>query len=276
MKKILNAIEETRHSIKGKKLAGIGLGIPGIIAPETGTVIQSPNLTGWVNFNIKDVLADKLPWPLYVENDANAFALGEGWAGAAIGINNFCCLTLGTGVGSGIVLNGRLWRGVDGFAGEIGHIVVEPDGASCGCGSWGCLERYVSANGLVRMAEEGKDDRLAAPLLKSCGGVHGVSAKAIADFARHGDPFCIGLFKRLARYLGIGLADIVNLLNIEMIVIGGGLSNVSDLFLASAKEEMLKRSFKVPGRRVKVVAAKLGENGGILGAAFIAVKAGAY
>lgn len=270
LKKILNVIEETRHMVKGKRLSGIGLGVPGIVSPETGIVAQSPNLAGWVDFNIKDALAEKLSWPLYVENDANAFALGEGWTGAAVGIKNFCCLTLGTGVGGGIILNGSLWHGVDGFAGEIGHIVVEPDGVPCNCGSQGCLERYVSANGLVRMAQEGKDDILAAPLLKGCGGVDGLSAKAIADFARQGDPFCAGLFQKLARYLGIGLADIVNLLNIEMIVVGGGLSNASDLFLSAAREEMLKRSFKVPGHRVKVVPARLGDNGGIIGAAFIA------
>lgn len=271
LKKILNAIEETRHKVKGKRLSGICLGVPGIITPETGTVIQSPNLTGWVNFNIKNVLADKLAWPLYVENDANAFSLGEGWVGAAAGIRNFCCLTLGTGVGGGIVLNGNLWHGVDGFAGEIGHIVVEPDGVPCACGSWGCLERYASASALVRMAKEGKDDKSAVRLLKSCG-VDGLSAKAIAELARQGDLFCISLFKRLARYLGIGMAGVVNLLNIEMIVIGGGLSKASDLFLTSAREEMLKRSFKVPGQGVKVVPAKLGDNGGIIGAAYIALK----
>ena len=272
LKKILNAIEETRHKIKGKRLSGIGLGVPGIIAPETGTVIQSPNLTGWVNFNIKNALADKLAWPLYIENDANAFALGEGWVGAAAGIRNFCCLTLGTGVGGGIVLNGNLWHGVDGYAGEVGHVVVEPDGVPCACGSWGCLERYVSASALVRMAREGKDDKSAAPLLKSCGGVDGLSAKAIAELARQGDLFCIGLFMRLARYLGIGMDGVINLLDIEMLVIGGGLSKASDLFLASAREEMLKRSFKVPGHGVKVVPAKLGDNGGIIGAAYVALK----
>lgn len=270
LKKILNAIEDTRHMIKGKRLAGIGIGIPGVIDIESGVVVQSPNISVWDGYNIKHALADKLSWPVYIENDSNAFTLGEAWVGAAAGVKNFCCLTLGTGVGGGIVLNGALWHGADGAAGEAGHITVEPDGAPCGCGSRGCLEQYISAKGLVRMAMQGKDDKLAASFIKGCGGIDGISAKAIADFARQGDPFCIRLFKRLAIYLGIGMADIVNLLNVEMIVIGGGLSNASDIFLESAKGEMLKRSLKMPGQRVKIVAARLGENGGIFGAAFIA------
>ena len=274
LKKILNTIEEVRHRIKGKRLAGIGMGVPGIIDMETGTIIQSPNLNGWAGFKIKDTLADKLAWPIYIENDANAFTLGEGWVGAASGIKNFCGLTLGTGVGGGIVLDGNMWRGVNGTAGEAGHITVEPDGVPCGCGAKGCLERYVSATGLVRMAREGKDDKIAGPLLNKCGGIDGISAMTIASLAREGDPFCMELFRRLARYLGIGMADIVNLLNIEMIVIGGGLSNASDLFLGLARDEMLKRSFKVAGQHVTVVSSKLGDDGGIIGAAFIALTRG--
>ncbi len=273
IKRILSIIEDVRFHVRGLRLAGIGFGVPGTVIFSEGTVVQSPNLPGWDGFNVRSELAARLPWPLFVDNDANLFALGEGWVGAAEGVKDFCCLTLGTGVGGGVVFGERLWRGVDGTAGEIGHLVVEPEGLPCNCGGRGCLEMYASATALVRMARDGSGDSACEPLLRRCdGSFNNITADVIADMARFGDMFCKGLFERLAGYLGIGMTDLVNLLNVEMVVIGGGLSQSSDLFLESARAEMLRRAFKVPAERVKVAPARLGKEGGMVGAAFMALK----
>jgi len=261
IKRILHSIEEARFNVRGLRLAGIGFGFPGLISPN-GVISNAPNLPDWEGASLKNELADKLSAPLFFDNDANLFALGEGWLGVAKDAKSFCCLTLGTGVGGGIVLDGNLWHGADGMAAEIGHIIVEPDGVSCMCGGRGCLEMYASASALVRMAKEGVGDGSSVP----------PSADAIAQLARSGDPYYRGIFNKLARYLGIGITDLVNLLNIDMIVIGGGLSQSSDLFLESARKEMRKRAFKVPADRVRVVPAQLGDDAGIVGAAFLALN----
>jgi glucokinase len=265
IKRLLYAVEEVRFHVKGKRLAGIGLGIAGAILVKKGVVVQAPNLPGWEDFNIKEELTEKLQWPLFIDNDANAFAIGEGWRGAARYSNNFCCITLGTGIGGGIVLNGELWHGIDGTAGEIGHMIVEPEGIPCNCGGNGCLEMYASARALVRMAKEGKNDMTEEI-------ADNITADDIARLARSGIPYYNQIFLRLAGYLGIGMADLVNLLNVEMIVIGGGLSKSCDLFLDTAREVMLRRSFKVAGERVKVLPAELGVDGGMLGSGFLAFK----
>lgn len=265
IKRLLYAIEEVRFHVKGKRLAGIGIGIAGAISMKKGIVVQAPNLPGWEDFNIKEELSKKLQWPFFVDNDANVFALGEGWCGAARHSNNFICITLGTGIGGGIVLNGELWHGIDGTAGEIGHIIVEPEGIPCNCGGNGCLEMYASAKALVRIAKEGKSNK-AEKIADD------ITADEIAKLARAGVPYFKQIFLSQARYLGIGMADLVNILNIEMIVIGGGLSKSCDLFLDAAREVMVRRSFKIAGERVKVLPAELGGDGGMLGSGFLAFK----
>jgi glucokinase len=259
--RIVNAIEEVERRAGELDLAGVGIGIAGAVNQRDGMVVQAPNLPGWEGFRVVEELSEVLSCPIVIDNDANVFTLGEGWRGAARESRNFCCLTLGTGVGGGLVLDGRLWYGVDGTAGEVGHIVVEPDGIPCDCGSRGCLEMYASATALVRMAREKGEGE-------------GITADEIARRARGGDEQCRRLFARMARYLGIGMTDLVNLLNLDMIVLGGGLSESCDLFLDEARKEMLDRSFTVPGERVKVVPAELSSEGGMIGAAFLALQNG--
>jgi len=258
---IIAAIEEVRSRVEGGRLAGVGIGIAGAVKQREGIVVQAPNLPGWEGFSIVGALSEAVPCPVFIDNDANLFTLGEGWSGAARESANFCCLTLGTGVGGGLVLDGKLWHGVDGTAGEVGHIVVEPDGIECPCGGRGCLEMYASATAIVRMAvEEGVKGTL--------------TTDELARRAREGEEQCGALFSRAARYLGIGMTDLVNLLNIDMIVCGGGLAGSSDLFLDEARREMVERSFAIPGERVKVVTAELGSEGGMVGAAFLALQSG--
>ncbi|MFQ5329506.1 MAG: ROK family protein [Thermodesulfobacteriota bacterium] len=256
---LVDSVNEIKRQVGDRNCAGVGIGIAGAVNQRDGVVVQAPNLPGWEGFRIVDELSELLSCPIIIDNDANVFTLGEGWRGAARESMNYCCLTLGTGVGGGLVLDGRLWRGVDGTAGEVGHLVVEPDGVPCECGGRGCLEMYASATALVRMARED-------------GVGEGITANEIASRARGGDKQCRSLFDRMARYLGIGLTDIVNLLNIDMIVLGGGLSASCDLFLDEARREMVDRSFTVPGERVEIVPAKLSSDGGMVGAAYLAIE----
>lgn len=259
MEGILADIEKVMEGVQGMELMGIGLAIPGAILIEKGIITQSPNLTGWDGFHLRDYLSERLTHPFFIDNDANAFAIGEGWMGRARGIKNYCVLTLGTGIGGGIVLNGEVWHGPDGTAGEVGHIVVEPDGCPCRCGGWGCLEVYASSTGLVRMAKE-----------VGCGGE--IPPEVIAQRAQAGDELYKGLFHRLGRYLGIAMATLVNLLNLELIIIGGGLAKASSLFLDIARDEIKKRALKMPGERVKIEITGCGDDGGVLGAAYIALS----
>lgn len=272
IKNLIQSVESVKKSLKENTLIGVGIGIAGTVLADRGIVYQSPNIPELEGFDLKKRLSKKVSYPFFIDNDANVFAIGEGWLGNAKGYKDFCCITLGTGVGGGIVIDNRIVHGFDGTAGEVGHIVVEPEGAPCKCGSRGCLEAYASSTGLVRMAKEGFKTQEALALRKSCkDNAKNMSPEIIAKLARNGDVFCKGLFKKVGYYLGIAMADLVNLLNLELIVVGGGLSKASDLFLKTAKTELLKRSLKAPGKRIKIVTACC-EEAGVVGAAYMALK----
>lgn len=272
VKNLIQSVESVKKSLKQNSLLGIGIGIAGTVLVKKGIISQSPNLPKLDGLDLKKELANKLAYPLFIDNDANVFAIGEGWLGNARGCKNFCCITLGTGVGGGIVIDGKMLHGSDGTAGEVGHIIVEPKGAACRCGGIGCLEAYASSTGLIRMAREGFETQEAKRLKKICNNaVKNISPQIIAELAKNGDSFCVNLFKKMGVYLGIAAADLVNLLNVDLIVIGGGLSKGSDIFLETTKNVMRKRSLKVPGKRVKIVTACC-EEAGIVGAAYIAFK----
>ena len=244
--------------------------VPGSVQFETGLTVNAPNVPAIVNFNLGDALRTRLQRSVLIENDANAAALGEMWQGAARGCGTIVCLTLGTGVGSGIILNGELWRGVDGTAGEFGHTSVDPFGSvQCKCGNIGCLEVCASATAIVRMAREGMTAFPESALQEINGEL---SAAAIARPAGDGDEFAVGLFKRAGVYLGIAAANIVNTLNPEMIVVGGGVSEAFDLFASTMREEMLRRAFPVPAQRCQIVKAQCGDDAGLLGAALLSMQ----
>lgn len=248
---------------KGYALKGLGLGFPGIVAKE-GFVHVSPNLPPLNGFALEDRLGSQLQLPVRVVNDANAIALGEARWGAGREFSSFVMVTLGTGVGGGLILNRQIWSGADGAAGELGHIVVEPEGRLCGCGAYGCLEQYASGPALIRTCLELWDHFSEAsnqPLIKPC------TAEEVAVAAFNGHPAALGAFKSAGRYLGQILAGIANLLNLEGAVIGGGVSANLDLIMPSLREEIDKRAFEVTARRMKVVPAVLGDSAGILGAA---------
>jgi glucokinase len=253
----------------GIETAGIGAGVPGLISND-GHVYVSVNLSPLDGVNLRDELNALTGLPVVVANDVNAFAFAERVYGAGRDYRSFLMVTLGTGVGGGLILDGKVWTGTDGVAGEFGHVTVEPDGRPCPCGNRGCLEQYASASALVAGAKE---------MIRSQGNVFGakqvsaaISTKMLATAAQDGNPAALALFVEAGRYLGIAAASVANLLNLEAVIIGGGVAASFDLMRESMKREVLARAFPIPGKRLLIQRAALGDNGGILGSAALAMN----
>jgi glucokinase len=223
-------------------LQGIGIGVPGIIDIKTGMLRESPNLPGWAETPVRAEIERLLGTRVILENDANVAALGEKWLGAARDVDDMAMLTLGTGVGGGIVLKGRIWHGMTGMAGEFGHMTVEPEGPPCGCGNRGCVEQYASATAVVRMAKEAIASGRAPGLAKAASTDPEFSSKAIYNLAIQGDQEAKKIFGRVGRALGICLANLVNAFNLNMYVIGGGASSAWEAFSPYIFEELRQRS----------------------------------
>ena len=226
----------------GGALVGAGIGIPGIIDLEAGVVQKSANLPNWSGYPVRDAIERRLGTRICMDNDAKLAALGEQWLGAARGVDDMAMITLGTGIGGAIVLDGKIFHGMNGMAGEFGHITIDPDGVPCGCGNRGCVERYASATAIVRMAREAIESGEAPELAKAANSGEEFSAKAIYDLAIEGDEAAQRIFQRFGRALGMMLADIVNVLNLDMYVIGGGVVSAWDAFAPAMFEELHQRS----------------------------------
>lgn len=257
-------------------LAGIGVGVPGIIDMSTGMLRESPNLPGWHDYPVRDEIERRIKAPVILENDANAAALGETWLGAARDHDSMCMLTLGTGVGGGIVIAGEPWRGMTGMAGELGHITVDPNGPPCGCGNRGCLEQFASATAVKRMALELIESGHAPELARAAEGNVEFSAKSVYQMAVQGDAPAKAIFNRVGWSLGIAVADLVNIFNVPMIVVGGGVASAWEAFAPAMMEEAMRRSFVLratapdgaQGRPTTIVTrALLGSDAGLYGAA---------
>lgn len=272
------------------ELAGIGIGVPGIIEMQTGMLRESPNLPGWQNYPVRQEIEQRLGTHVILENDANAAALGEKWLGAAANVQDMCMVTLGTGVGGGIVLQGRIWHGMTGMAGELGHITVDPQGPPCGCGNRGCLEQYASATAVKRMAVEAVANGQAPELARAMHEAPEFSSKVVYQMAVQGDQPALQIFERVGKALGAVIADLVNIFNLPMYVIGGGVSLAWEAFAPSVMDEVRKNSFvyratapahaahgvqgtgihddALPARRSTIITrALLGSDAGLLGAA---------
>jgi glucokinase len=224
-------------------------------APKNGSGILTklPNIPTLDGMDLRAALTDLLQMPVLIENDATAAGIGEDWLGASVGVSTSIMVTLGTGIGGGIIIDGEPLRGVDGTGGEIGHICVEPEGHPCGCGSHGCVEQYASATAIVRQSREA--------------GLDVLSALAVYQAYSQGDAHARIVFQQMGRYLGLMLAGLVNAINPEMIVIGGGAAGAWDAFIDDVRNEINYRAFSAPAARAQLVPAKLGDNAGILGAA---------
>ncbi len=269
VKAVRECEKQTRESAGGSDevIRAVSVVVPGTVKVEDGIVVKAPNVPSLDGFSLTTALRDELNLPAILENDANAAAVGEMWQGAGRGRRTIVCVTLGTGVGGGIILNGELWRGVDGAAAEIGHMCVDPfGGVACGCGSRGCLEVYASATAIVRMAREASP-RYPESLLSISADL---TSEAIYSAGLEGDELALEVFRRMGVYLGIGLANLINIINPEMIVIGGGVVNGWALFENSMRQEVAKRAFPLLAARVKIVRAECGDDAGLLGAARLA------
>jgi glucokinase len=224
------------------KFLGAGIGVPGLIDLQTGMMRKAVNLPGWENYPARTEIERRLGAPVVLENDARVAALGEQWLGAARGVSCMAVLTLGTGIGGGIVLGGKIWHGMNGMAGEFGHVTLEPEGQPCACGNRGCSEQYASASALLRMAREAIGKGEAPALAKAAASDVEFGASSIYNLATQGDEPASRILQRFGRYLGLLLAGLVNVLNLEMYVIGGGASSAWDAFAPSMFEELRQRS----------------------------------
>ncbi len=250
---------------------GIGVAVPGPLDLISGTVTATPHVSAWRSFPLRARLERALHCPVAIENDANAWALGEFWRGAARGRSEVVLLTLGTGVGGGLIVGGRIVHGIAGMAAELGHVTVEPDGARCDCGARGCLEAYASASGIRRLVEQGlRKGAPMPPLFIDSEGNFAV--KRLAHAARRKNRLACSVFELAGKHLGIALASFVNIFNPELIVIGGGVSGALELMREPMMREIKSRAFAAALDRVSIVRAGLGGHAGVVGAAYAAAQ----
>lgn len=266
-----------------RQIAGVGVGSPGPLELPAGRLHHPPNLPGWDGFHLLGEMQSRIPFPIAIESDANAAALAEYTLGLGklLGVDSLCMLTLGTGVGNGIILDGKLWHGAAGMGGEAGHLTIYPEGSLCGCGNSGCLEACASATALTNAAER-RISAGHAPGLAAQRNHAALSALDLAEAARRGDSDARDLFAETGRALGIGLAGLINILNLPLYVLGGGVADSWDLLSPSLFEELERRSYvyalTAPGRPAstgmpcggtQVRPAKLGPEAGLLGACIL-------
>ena len=266
---IAQRVKKFLKNHKAARIKSLGMGIAGEVDSRKGIVRFSPNLH-WRNVPLKEILSEEIDLPIFIENDANCAAWGAYCLDAKKDCETLICLTLGTGVGGGIVLNRKLYRGSTGSAGEIGHMSIQYDGRICKCGNYGCIESLVGAWGLIRNAEEGIQKGSApilAEMLKKIGAE--LTPKLLEDAAKKNDPFCKQLWLDSGERLGVALANLVNIFNPERIVLSGGVSKAGDLLLIPALHTLGMRAFQTPAQKVKVTLSKFDEKLGVAGAALL-------
>ncbi|MGP0585453.1 ROK family glucokinase [Paenibacillus timonensis] len=247
-----------------EQVAGVGAGVAGFTNVREGIIILAPNV-GLKDFPIREILEQRLGKPIKIDNDANVAALGEAWGGAGKGIENCVCYTLGTGVGGGIIMNGKIYQGFSGMAGELGHMSVVPDleAIGCGCGQMGCLETVSSATGIIRMAK----DAVARGDRTSLSHVESIMAKDVFDAAKAGDEAAIRIVNRAAYYLGKSMAAVAVVLNPELFIVGGGVSKAGDILFNEVRSVFAKLTPEPVQRGMQIVPATLGNDAGMVGAA---------
>ncbi|WP_025721800.1 ROK family glucokinase [Paenibacillus polymyxa] len=251
------------------QLKGVGAGVAGFTNVREGIIVLAPNI-GFRDVPIRALLEERIGKPVKIDNDANVAALGEAWAGAGKGIENCVCYTLGTGVGGGIIINGKIYQGFSGMAGEIGHISVVPDleAIQCGCGKMGCLETVSSATGIIRMAKDAveRGDRTSLALEDQ------IAAKEVFDAAKAGDEVALRIVNRAAFYLGKSMAAVAAVLNPELFIIGGGVSKAGDFLFEEMRRVYTKLAPEPLQKGVSIVPAVLGNDAGIVGAAGLLLR----
>ena len=256
---MVRAIETLEAGLSGQKLAGVGVGVPGFIQMDKGIVVGAPNLPAFDNYPVRDEIEKRLGAQVILENDANAAALGEKWMGAGRGIDDLILITLGTGIGGGIVSSGKILRGYLGMAGEIGHVTISPNGYPCGCGNTGCAEKYASATAVSAMAR-----------LLNLG--HDLSAEDVFNLAKGGNERARMIYTTVGTSLGTLLAMLVNVFNFPLYLLGGGMTGAWDLFEPAMLAELEHRSFIYRKAPPRIERAALAGDAGLFGAAYLPLQ----
>ena len=273
--RIFSAIDHllSQRKINPSQLDSISIAAAGAIDFEKGLVTSSPHLPGWHDVPLRDIVEEKYKVNTFLINDASAAALGEHHFGAGQGVNNLILLAVGTGIGGGIILNGRLYSGASGSAGEIGHITIDVGGPKCDCGNTGCLEALVSGTAVAKEAIRRIKQGERSSLTEIVGGkIENITAEKVSIAAQDGDSLASEVILKAATYLGVGLANLVNIFNPEMIIIGGGIAKMGDPLLNPARQVVRERAFQLSAQAVQIVSAQLGDDAGVLGAAVFAFQ----
>jgi glucokinase len=267
-------IEQTLKETGAKRsdFIGAGIGAPGPLRRSDGIVVVAPNL-GWHDYPLRDRLADRIGMTTTLDNDANCATLGETWIGAARGAKNVVGITIGTGIGGGLVFDGKLHHGSSDVAGEIGHTTIETEGRRCKCGNYGCLEAYASGPAIAERAREALERGSESSLPQLAGSVEAITAQHVYDAARRGDPLAREVVRDTARYLGAGIANLLNLFNPDVVVLAGGVTAAGEELLAPLRIEARRRAFKPAMDVARIVPGELGSRAGVVGAVAVALEA---
>lgn len=274
---IWSSVEEKINelNILHEQLTGIGAGAPGFVETQTGYIYQAVNI-GWKDYQLGEIMKELSGLPVYVENDANLAAIGENWKGSGNQADNMLAITLGTGVGGGVIAGGKILSGANGMAGEVGHITVDPNGAPCNCGRNGCLETIASASGIARLAIEyarknaGKKSELVQVYEKN----GNLSAKDVFDLAANKDKDAVEIVDYVTDVLGLALANMSAVTNPSRIVIGGGVSKAGDFLLSPLQRSFTKYALPRVNEASEFVIAELGNDAGVIGGAYLVMKEG--
>nr|WP_305145343.1 ROK family protein [Blautia producta] len=267
---IENVIRES--GLPEKRILGMGIGMPGILDEDSGKVLFSPDFK-WENVDMLTPIRERFKMDITIENANRALAMGEYYFGAGVDSRNFLVVNLGHGIGSAIMREGEFYRGSSGSSGEIGHIILEKNGPKCNCGNKGCLEAIASGNAIARDAKIAVLEGNASKIMELVNGdINRIEAKTVFEAAHLGDQMAIQITERAMQYIGIGLANYINLLDPDLIILFGGLTNAGDIFLKKIKEVLRERQMKFAGRQVKLVISQMGENGTAVGSASLVLK----
>ena len=270
--RIVKLTKASMAAARGKEIAGIGIGSPGPLDTKTGVVLLTPNL-GWTNFPLRDRLTQALGLPATLDNDANCAIFGEWWRGAARSADHVIGLTIGTGIGGGIVLGGQVYRGASDIAGEIGHMTIDSTGRLCKCGNYGCLEAYASGPAIAARAVEGIRPGADTALPKYVNGdLSKITAQLVYEAAHDGDDYAREVVKDTAKFLGAGVASLINIFNPEVVVVCGGVTLAGDRLFEPLRAEVRRRAFKPATDVCRIVPGELTGTAGVYGAAAVFIK----
>lgn len=264
---VQESLDATRATLGPEiEVAGVGIGAPGPLDTARGVVLLTPNL-GWVNFPLRDRVSETVGLPATLDNDANCAIFGEWWRGAARGAKDVIGLTIGTGIGGGIVLDGRIYHGSSDMAAEFGHMSIDSTGRQCKCGNYGCLEAYASGTAIAERAREGADAGAETSLGQYVDGdLSALTAADVYEAAKNGDEYALEVIKDTARFLGAGISNLINIFNPELVVVCGGVTAAGDRLFTPLKSEVRRRAFRPAVEACRIVAGELPGTAGVFGA----------